>query len=239
MDLRSYRRYGGEAGAMSTKIGVIAEGPIDHLLLPALLSRIAAEKADFTWPLHSEDAADLFAIRKRGHGGVLETVRRLVKVLDTAYFEHACFVILLDRRTKGVQDRIRKLIQGRDRFVLGIAIEEIEAWWLGDRRNTLAWANFDGTPLPSCRYAVQDYHAESDDRPKLTLDELTRLSERFDRCYGEGNVDLAREFAEDYWRSNAQLDQMAGQCPRGFGVFQSEVSACFRRIKTAQGLLFG
>src|ERR1051325_1200404 len=115
---------------MSTKIGIIAEGPIDHALLPALLERIATDRAGFTWPLTSDDLAEVFPIRKRGHGGVLGTVEAMVKALNTKYFDHACFVILLDRRTSAVQQEVRKLIAGKERFVLGIAIEEIEAWWL-------------------------------------------------------------------------------------------------------------
>lgn len=124
---------------MSTKIGIIAEGPIDHCLLPPLLGRIARERADYGWPVTSDDVAEVFSIRKRGHGGVLETVRRLVKALDAIDDQRAFYVILLDRRTKAVQEEIKKLLENRDRFVLGIAIEEIEAWWLGDPENTLAW----------------------------------------------------------------------------------------------------
>jgi len=104
---------------VSTKIGIIAEGPIGHALLPPLLSRIAADKAQFTWPVNAEDVAEIFPIRKRGHGGVLETVRAMVKALDTQYFDHACFVILLDRRTHAVQDAVEKLIRGKERFILG------------------------------------------------------------------------------------------------------------------------
>jgi hypothetical protein len=74
---------------MSTKLGIIAEGPIDHVLLPALLSRIATDKALFTWPVNAEDIAEVFPIRKRGHGGVLETVRAMVKALDSQHFDHA------------------------------------------------------------------------------------------------------------------------------------------------------
>jgi hypothetical protein len=182
---------------MSTKIGIIAEGAIDHVLLPALLARIATDKARLTWPVTADDIAEVFPIRKRGHGGVLETVRALVHTLDTKHFEQACFVILLDRRTRPIQDQVQKLIHSRDRFVLGIASEEIEAWWLGDRTNTLAWSGLRNTLPPRCRYAVTKYLAERDDAPKRTLDELTRLSDRFDRYYGEGNLDLASQFAED------------------------------------------
>lgn len=215
---------------MSTRVGIIAEGPIDHALLLALLSRIVAEKVGLTWPLHGEDAADLFPIRKRGHGGVLVTVRALVEVLDTQYFDHHCFVILLDRRTRAVQEEIAKLIAGRDRFVLGVAVEEIEAWWLGDRTNTLAWSGLADDLPDDCRYAAVKYKAEADDDPKKTLDELTRLSERFDRWYGEGNVDLACEFAEDYWKENARLDEMAAQCPHSYRPFQRELVNQFRPL---------
>jgi hypothetical protein len=105
---------------MSTKIGIIAEGAIDHALLPALLERIATDRANFAWPLTADDIAEVFPIRKRGHGGVLETMRSLVKALDTMHFDHACFVILLDRRTRAVPTEVRKLIRGNDRFVLAI-----------------------------------------------------------------------------------------------------------------------
>ncbi len=223
---------------MSTKIGVITEGSIDYALLPPLLSRIAEEKVGFHWPLDVDDVAELFPIRKRGHGGVLHALRALVRALDTQYYDHACYVILLDRRTRRIQQRVRRLISGRDRFVLGIAIEEVEAWWLGDRTNTLAWSGFDALLLPECRYATRNYQAERDENPKRTLDELTRLSDRFDRSYGEGNLDLATEFAEEYWRAYARLDEIAHQCPQGFGTFQQEVAGQFRRARRRAGRLF-
>ena len=57
---------------------------------------------------------------------MLETVRKLVTVLDTEFFEHAFFVILLDRRTRSAQEEIRGLLTNRNRFALGVAIEEID-----------------------------------------------------------------------------------------------------------------
>jgi len=222
---------------VSTKIGIIAEGPIDHALLPALLERIARDRAGFTWPLNAEDMAEVFAIRKRGHGGVLETVRKLVTVLDTEFFEHAFFVILLDRRTRSAQEEIRGLLTNRNRFALGVAIEEIEAWWLADRKNTLAWAGMVATP-PGTRYAAEGYRAEHDDDPKKTLDELTQVSDRFDRYYGGGNTDMATEFAEDYWRRFAKLDAIGTDCPEGYGRFEGVATNRFRAAKSAAGRLF-
>ena len=218
---------------MSTKIGIIAEGPIDHALLPALLERIARDRADYSWPVRPDDIAEVFQIRKRGHGGVLETVRRLVVALSTEVYDHAFFVIMLDRRTRPVQEEIRTLIGAHGRFVLGIAIEEIEAWWLADRRNTLEWAGLTASLPPHCRYAVAGYHAERDDEPKKTLDELTRESDRFDRYYGDGNVELAIEFAQDYWREFAHLDDIRAQCKKGYRPFERDVTQLFRQAAGA------
>lgn len=223
---------------MSTKIGIIAEGPIDSVLLAPLLSRIAEDLASFQWPVTPDEVADVFHVRKRGHGGVLETVRALVSALDTQYFDHAFFVILLDRRTAPAQAEIKKLIRGKHRFVLGIAMEEIEAWWLGDRTNTLQWSGLKDSLPQTCRYAARRYQAERDEDPKKTLDELTRVSNRFDRCYGQGNVDLASEFAEDYWRRFARLNEIATQCPKGFAPFQKEVFVQFQRAKVVSSRLF-
>jgi hypothetical protein len=224
---------------VSTKIGIIAEGPIDRALLPALLERIAGVRANYGWPVTADDVAEVLYIRKRGHGGVLEAVRKLVSVLDTEYFPHAFFVILLDRRTRPVQAKIRKLLARRDRFVLAEAIEEIEAWWLADRRNVLAWADMSRRGLPvDSRYAARGYRAERDDQPKKTLDELTRISNRFDRYYGNGNTDMATEFAEEYWRRSADLGAIRAQCPKGYATFEAAAVNHFRAAKGAAGRLF-
>jgi|GEM_PF-2045169 len=223
---------------MSTKIGIIAEGPIDHRLLPPLLERIAKDRADYAWPVVPEDMAEVFFIRKRGFGGVVETVRRLVKALETAVFDHAFFVIVLDRRTQAAQTEIKAMLANRNRFVVAVAIEEIEAWWLADRQNTLAWSALKDNLPGDCRYARENYQAERDDNPKKTLNELTRLSDRFDRCYGEGNVDLAREFAEDYWRKFAQLDAIRSQCPQGYRPFEKAATQQFRAASRRARRLF-
>jgi hypothetical protein len=222
---------------MSTRIGVISEGAIDHVLLNALLPRIAEERVGFTWPVAAEDVADLFPLRKRGHGGVLDTVRRLVTTLDTGVSDYSCYVILLDRKTLQVQTKLHSLVSGKDRFILAVAIEEIEAWWLGDRTNTLAWSALTGNLPGQCRYAREGYQAERDTSPKRTLDELTRLSNRFDRTYGEGNLELAEEFAREYWRKHAKLDEIAAQCPTGYQPFEREMTNAFHRARSAAGYL--
>lgn len=229
---------------MSTKVGIIAEGPIDHILLPALLSAIATHKAEYKWPVDAADVAELLPIRKTGHGGVLEKVRRLVTILKSYPLDYKFFVILLDEKTEEVQREIRELIRGDSRFVLGIAIKELEAWWLGDRTDALSWCGFDHATLPPCRYGKCDqnrrliYAAEKDDNPKRTLNELTELSTRFDCVYGDGNIDLATQFVEQFWReflNRDRLDEIAAQCPHGFGEFQKSATDAF---KASSDLLF-
>jgi hypothetical protein len=230
---------------MSTKVGIIAEGPIDHVLLPALLAAIATHKAAYKWPVDAGDVAELMPIRKTGHGGVLEKVRRLVTILKHNPLDYRFFVILLDEKTDAVQREIRELIRGDSRFVLGVAIKELEAWWLGDRTDTLAWCGFDPRSLPPCRYGKCDqnhrliYAAEKDDKPKRTLNELTELSTRFDRLYGDGNVELALQFVDQFWKvaflNGNRLDEIAAQCPHGFGQFQQSVKQAFH---DARDLLF-
>jgi hypothetical protein len=213
---------------MSTKIGVIAEGPIDHALLYPLLERIARDRVGFNWPVRPDDVADHFPLRKRGHGGVVDAVRRLVQSLDQPEFDHAFFVVLLDRRTRAAQLEIRKILSKHPRFVFGVAIEEIEAWWLADRVNTLLWSELSDRLPSGCLYAAKGYRAERDKCPKKTLDELTRHSDRFDRVYGEGSVELAREFAHDYWRQFARLDDIARECPRGYRKFEKAIINHFK-----------
>ena len=167
----------------------------------------------------------------------MDAVRRLLNVLDTEFFDHAFFVIILDRRTRTVQQQINRLLRNRSRFALGVAIEEIEAWWLGDRKNTLAWAGLNALPSDA-RYAAERYKAERDPEPKKTLDELTRLSDRFDRFYGEGNMDMAIEFGEDYWRRFAHLDAIRTECPQGYGRLERVAANRFRSAKQTAGRLF-
>jgi len=74
---------------MSTRIGIIAEGPIDYALLPVLLERIARDRANFDWPDAPDDVAVVLQMRKRGHGGVLETVRKLISALSSQVYDYS------------------------------------------------------------------------------------------------------------------------------------------------------
>ena len=223
---------------MSTKIGIITEGVIDDILLPVLLQRIARDRANFTWPIMPDDLGRVIPLRKRGHGGVLDAVRKLVAILERNPPEdHAFIVILLDRRTQAVQKEIRRLISGKHLFVLGIAIEELEAWWLADRKNTLAWLGFHEQQGETHLYWKSSYKPEKDPAPKKTLDQLTEMSPRLEHRYGEGNAELAREFAEDFWKENADLDRIERDCHKGFRPFCRVVTQKLRHEKSGLGIL--
>lgn len=223
---------------MSAKVGIIAEGAVDYLLLPALVERIARDRATFTWPTSADDLGQIIPLRKRGHGGVLDTVRKLVSYLeDNPPTDHAFFVILLDRRTRPVHEEVRRLISGKSLFILATAIEEIEAWWLADRTNTLAWLDLAAPASTTLDYWSIRYKPERDPRPKRTLDELTRLSPRLDRYYGDGNTELATEFAQDYWHQHADLNAIERGCPQGFRRFCKDATKALRRQKARLGRL--
>ena len=163
-------------------------------------------------------------------------IRRIVRVLQRQpEFPYAFIVILLNLLCAPVQQRVRKLIAGEDRFVLGVAQEEIEAWWLGDRTNTLRWLGF-SEPPSGTRYAASGYLAERDDKPKRTVHELTEKSLRLDRVYGEGNLDLARDFAE-LWDGKVRLKEIETQCPKQFPPFCGDTTQAFRRTKSRDGRL--
>ncbi len=167
----------------------------------------------------------------------MESVRRLVSFLQkSTEFNHSFYVILLDYKTQVVQKEIKRLISGKNRFVLGVAIREIEAWWLGDRDSTLSWLKLNFTDIDGLRYAVKNYKAEGDDNPKKTLDELTRKSNVLETTYGDGNLSLAREFAI-LWKETARIRDIEGQCPKGFKKFCRKATNAFKNANASLGRL--
>ena len=219
---------------MSFPIAFIGEGRIDKELVGALLSRIAEERCGFTWPVDVHEEFPELRIRKTGHGGVHEKVSRLVKLLNagTQTQYHLC-VIVLDRRTRPAQRRVRQSISGKPVFILGIAIEEIEAWWLADRQNVLQWLCLEDDDIAELGYGDSAYNAERDNSPKATLDELTRLSQECDRHYASGNLDLAMDFTES-WKEFANLAIIEHECARGFAPFSSALQEALARARDEQ-----
>lgn len=212
------------------RIGLLSEGPIDFELISALLRRISRSRVGITWPLRVADMIVELRYRPRGYGQVVNALRRLLPLLDsTEWLSFSLFVVVIDNSSRARRD-IRKLLGGQQKFVLGVAIREIEAWWLADRRNTLEWLGLHDVAHDGFRYWAHRYSPERDTQPKDTLDELTRLSERVDRTYGDGNLELAREFAAA-GSENAELDQIENGCRRGFAPFCQDSIEALRRAQ--------
>jgi hypothetical protein len=210
------------------KVTLICEGSIDQALVYPLISRIA-ESVGIKWPLNfSSDEFNLSLIRKSGHGGVLEKVRRVVdRIKRYEFLRPDILVIVLDhKKTSKVVDEIKRLIRGVDWIVLGIAIEEIEAWWLADQKQTLAWLQMSVEEASNLGYG-HDYAPESDIDPKRTLDILTSKSDAIEARYGRGLTPLAEHFASVAWENWADLDSMRVKCAKGFAPFQRQLGQQF------------
>jgi hypothetical protein len=209
-------------------VGIFCEGSIDFHLLGALLKRIARVRARIDWPVQPRDAIEEIRIRKRGFGQIEKAIRRCLKD-DTHLAKYEFIVVVLDANTRNSQEAVRRLFRGRRDFVLGVAHQEIEAWWLADRSSVLEWLQLRERDVRGTRYALP-YDPERDDNPKQTLDELTELSSAVQSRYGEGNTDLATEFARS-WSDSANLGRIATSCPKGFAPFDQRSAALFAAAK--------
>ncbi len=216
------------------KVGLLCEGDIDLELVPALLHRISRQRAGIRWPLSVSDVVEEVKLRKGGFGQVIKALGRLLQLIgERPFSQYDCFVIVVDAKSRDAREKIRRRIRGDYRFVLGIAVQEIEAWWLADRRNTLEWIDLEEGHPAGLRYWAHAYNPERDQAPKVTLDELTQESPRLRSRYGDGNTELAGEFAA-LWRDRAELDQMEIHCPRGFAPFCGKAAGTFRRLQPAR-----
>jgi hypothetical protein len=207
------------------RVGVLCEGSIDLPLIAALLQRIARVRGRIRWPIQPTDAIEAIRIPKKGFGQIEKALKHILANGDELA-KYEFLIIVLDEKTRDTQARVRQLLRGKRNFALGIARREIEAWWLADRRNVLEWLGITEKHVVGTRYG-QPYDAESDDSPKRTLDELTNLPlARVQSTYGDGNTDLALEFAES-WVENANLGSISTACPSGFAPFLRRVEAFF------------
>lgn len=220
-------------------IGLLSEGPTDVELIPALLKRIASLRTSIHWPLNVRNSLSEVRVRTGGFGQVVKGVRRIIeRIHEEPFCEYSFFVVVLDDGAAEARARIRKLIRGNNKFVLGIAVPEIEAWWLADRENTLEWLQLADAQIQELRYGRENYRPERDDNPKRTLDELTFISEAVSGTYSEGNAGLAHEFASA-WKDSANLDQIENLCSRGFRPFCQSTTAAMRRAASRKGRRHG
>jgi len=169
-------------------------------------------------------------IRKTGHGGVLKKLKMIVADYEKGIYRPPdILVIVLDhRKTQAVVADIRNLVSGHVWTVIGVAIEEVEAWWLADRQQTLGWLALSNEDAEAAGYGP-DYAPEKDPDPKGTLDRLTKCSGAVEVGYGDGSVSLATDFVDAAWRQSVTLDSLRIKCPGGFAPFHDRMS---ERIKT-------
>jgi len=214
------------------KVGLITEGAIDQALLPPLIAAMA-HREGVTWPINFEDDLHVIRIRKSGHGGVLEKVRAVcAAVRDGLYTRPDILVIVLDKKkTESCQDEVKELIRGLDWVVFGIAVEEIEAWWLADQEQVLGWLQLSRDRASRLGYDFE-YSPEYDENPKLMLDKLTAESDAVNYRYHGGNLSLAKEFCDVAWSNGVDLERIRGRCAMGFAPFMRKFSErCGRGLR--------
>lgn len=131
------------------------------------------------------------------------------------------FVVVLDsRKTEEVQRQIKDVLRGAPDFpaVYGVAVQETEAWVLGDIENVN-------------RHVLKVYPAprlpkapERDPDPKKTLNDLFIRASRVLE-YDAWNTECARVVAP-YLRK----DTVAARCPKGFGKFVTGFAQTLKRL---------
>ena len=209
------------------RIEIISEGSIDFVLLCPLLQSIAGA-AGAHWPLTPSDYTET-RLRKRGFGAVALAVDAIIQ--DGQYLDDQpdFYVIVLDQRNlEPIIREVRRKILHIPKMIFGVAIEEIEAWWLGDRNQTLGWLHLTNEAASDVGYS-HDYWPESDPEPKKMLGKLIEISDQTFFNYGDGSQILAAEFVEAAWSHHVNLEALAERCPNGFRPFLDDVSGRFQR----------
>jgi hypothetical protein len=191
------------------RIGLLSEGRIDEELLPPLLKQLIDPLPIMRQRKH---VFFEFPAPANGFGEIPKNLKMLLKLrndeLEWGRIGCDLFVIVHDsRRTESVQREIRNILQSANGFpaVYGLAVQEIEAWVLGDIENVNRHI-FKINPCPRLPCAPED-----DPDPKRTLNNvfITQSdSIEFDRW----NAECARQVAPCL-----RADQVKSRCQRGFG----------------------
>lgn len=205
------------------RIGLLIEGGIDEEILPSLVEQLIS-----VLPEHRRRGLGYYQVLfpPKGYGEIPKNLKMLVKLYEDASERRriGCdlFVVVLDsRKTEDVQKHIRDVLRGADGFpaVYGVAIQETEAWVLGDIVNVNKHV-FKVHPEPELPKAP-----ERDSDPKKTLVDLfVRASPVLE--YETWNTECARAVAP-YLRK----DTLAFRCPRGFGKFAVNFSQTLRTLR--------
>ena len=203
------------------KIGLLVEGAIDEEILPPLLKDVFGR-------LRDSDPIDtmVFPFPPNGYGEIPKNLKMLVRLyqIPSERERLGCglFVIVHDfRKTKAVRKEVSRILREAHDFpaVYGLAIQETEAWVLGDIDHVNEKV-FQVSPVP--RLALPP---EQDPDPKKTLTELWVKPSR-EIPYDRWNLDCARLTAP-----HLRSSQVSRRCPRGFGKLVSSL----RRTRRASG----
>lgn len=217
------------------RVAFIGEGNMDEVLIPPLITTIAKIN-QINWPIDFNN--DITRPFRRGFGGVTSTVRRIIAALEedpvTIKKQYQYFIVLIDGRGTS-QTEIRRMIEGHEEFVWGIAIKEVEAWVLADRDHLIEWLGIEKKDCPSCRFWNKGYQPENDPDPKQTLSELLQASdhefdvwcvgaaEDFIEKYWKGTDFSDERISMDNWQGKANLFLMTEKCPKGFRPFKEAI----------------
>jgi len=205
------------------RIGLLLEGGIDEQIVTPLLGQLIA-----VLPEHRRRGLDYYPMPfpSHGYGEVLKNLRMLVKLYEDVNERQriGCdlFVVVLDaHKTDEVQRQIKHVLRGAHEFpaVYGLAIQETEAWVLGDIGNVNKHV-FKVDPEPPLPRAP-----EKDPDPKKTLVDLfVRVSPVL--AYDAWNTECARLVAP-----HLRKDTVMARCPKGFGKFAIGFEQRIRRLR--------
>lgn len=204
------------------RIGLLSEGSIDEVLLPSLLDQLIK-----TIPISGGRRTALFHFPypSHGYGEIPKNLRLLTKLyqIPSEWERIGCHLIVIihdSRGTERIQREIQEILRKTRGFpsVYGLAIQEIEAWILGDIENVNRHV-FHLKPCP-----VLPYKPERDSNPKMTLENLfVKPSPTLE--YDRWNKECAHLVAP-----HLRAAQVQQNCPQGFGAF----AKAFRKIRFEQ-----
>jgi hypothetical protein len=206
------------------KIEFICEGPIDSVLLKPLISAIA-KISGVSWPVNPSEDLQTSYIRKSGFGGVQKRIEAILKMISKGiYARPDILVIAIDHyKTENVREIIKDLIAELDFCVLAIPVQEIEAWWLGDRMQVLAWSGLNENFASKIGYGP-GFSPESILKPKVLLNKITEISDRIQCIYGnDGSLEVAEDFVDLAWNQQVNLESIKFNCPQGFVPFFEDI----------------
>jgi hypothetical protein len=197
-----------------SRIGLLVEGTIDEAILEPLILEALRPRA-----AGRPHSVAFFPFPPNGFGEIPKNLRTLVRYYEQrderARLGCDLFVIIHDgRKTEFIQKEIREILREARDFpsVYGLAIQEVEAWILGDIEN-LNKRVFHLHPIPKL-----PHRPERDPDPKKTLVDLfIRPSKSIG--YDRWNQECARLLAP-----HMRPTQVARRCPRGFGDLLAKLS---------------